>query len=934
MKRIVLVLIVVAGASLVRADTPITAAKKAEAEKARWSVDDVVQSESASSMDISPDCRHVVWAKSTFDKDKGARVSRVMRSSLTEIEDIELTRGPDSCRLPMWSRDGKLIAFITERVGPKAKGDGDDEEDDKHRAAKVKEPKAQIWLMNPFGGEPWQLTDGNRAVSYYEWADAETIIFSAQEEPTLHENTLKDDKKDDSIVVDDEKTAPPVRLFRVTVKDKKVVRLTENLDRISSFAVSPSGNQVVAVHDRSLSFIYDNKVKPAAILHDLSTGNHKQIFSERKYNVARVRWSPDGKGLFVASEFTTHPHYVHATITELCHYDLGSGAITKVDFDSKGLSGGVLEPTTDGVLALQAGGTENPTMRVRRVSGLDPAKNKSTDAWQTSTVFGTIWVSDLKLGKDGKTLVYKCSDSSTPDRWYRAQLQGDDAKDRKLLVNVNPSFDKKTRARKEIVQWEGALRENVEGVLYYPHNYQEGKRYPLVLMIHGGPASVSLDEWSENWAYAPNLMCQRGAFVLKPNYHGSSNYGLKFVESIADGKYYEYPLQDLEKGVDSLIARGLVDPDKLGTLGWSNGAILTMALVAANPRYKAASAGAGGAEWVGDWGACEFGMSFSNYYFGKSPLEDPLLYIKMAPLYQFDKVRTPTILFHGTEDRTVPTHDGWAQYRALQQHGKAEVRFVLFPGEKHGLAKIAHQRRKLEEELAWFDRHLFKTAPEEQFAYKPDSPLARALKIKTAQRDGERYGIRLKDVLIPETVAYEGIDIGRFEVTRAQFAQFEKGYATPVGQENYPANRISLEQAKAYCNWLSKQTGQVYRLPNEDEVASLYDKADAAENTLDYWAGHSVNPEDARMLVDKVRSLGGEAPLLKTVGSFKGAGKEEMVFDLGGNVAEWVVGKDGKGKIMGGSADAPADAKQSLRRPAPEYVGFRVVKGDAQPKKP
>src|SRR5262249_3097574 len=466
---------------------------------------------------------------------------------------------------------------------------------------------------------------------------------------------------------------------------------------------------------------------------------------------------------------------------------------------------------------------------------------------------------DLKVGKDGKTIVFKSSEASTPEQLYRAQLKGDDIEDVENLTDLNASFQSKPRARTEIVEWKGALDDNIQGILYYPHDYQKGKRYPLVLMIHGGPASADLDEWQENWAYAPNLMCQRGAFVLKPNYHGSTHYGLKFVESIADGKYYEYPLQDIERGVDALIERGLVDPDKLGSLGWSNGAILTMALVVANPRYKAASAGAGGAEWVGDWGACEFGMSFSNYYFGKSPIEDPQLYIKMAPLYQFDKVRTPTILFHGTEDRAVPTHDGWAQYRTLQQHGKAEVRFILMPGEKHSLQKLAHQRRKLEEELAWFDRHLFKTAKDDLFAYKPDSPLARALKLKSARREGSRYGLSSNGALIPETVAYEGHEIGRFEVTRAQFAEFQRDYPGTTGQENHPANRISFEQAKAYCDWLSKKTGQVYRLPNEDEVASLYEKTDAGENTLDYWAGHAVNPEDAQALRDKLQSLGGDA---------------------------------------------------------------------------
>jgi formylglycine-generating enzyme required for sulfatase activity len=148
-----------------------------------------------------------------------------------------------------------------------------------------------------------------------------------------------------------------------------------------------------------------------------------------------------------------------------------------------------------------------------------------------------------------------------------------------------------------------------------------------------------------------------------------------------------------------------------------------------------------------------------------------------------------------------------------------------------------------------------------------------------------------------------------------------------IGQENYPANRISFEQAKAYCDWLSKTRGEVYRLANVDEVAALYEKSDATENTLDYWAGHAVNPEDAARLREKLQPLGNNAPLLRPVGSFKGAGKEDTVFDLGGNVAEWVIGKDGKGKVIGGSADTPADAKQGQRRPAPEYVGFRVIKG-------
>ena len=137
----------------------------------------------------------------------------------------------------------------------------------------------------------------------------------------------------------------------------------------------------------------------------------------------------------------------------------------------------------------------------------------------------------------------------------------------------------KALSRAEIVRWKGALDEEVEGLLHYPHQYQAGKKYPLVVMIHGGPFGADFDGWEETWAYPPNLVCARGAFVLKPNYHGSSNYGLKFAESIGNGKYY-LPVEDIEKGIDHVVAKGLVEPKKVALSGWSNGAILTMASIA------------------------------------------------------------------------------------------------------------------------------------------------------------------------------------------------------------------------------------------------------------------------------------------------------------------------------------------------------------------
>ena len=877
-----------------------------DSRKLKWTVDDIVMAEQAGQFRISPDCKWTAWVKTTADKDKDSRVSNIHISSLTEKKDIELTRGNDNNFSPKWSPDGQLLAFISARPLPKPKEGG-----------AAEGPSAQIWLINPFGGEPWPLTESTRAVSSFEWAGQDSIVYAAQEDPTLYESKIKQDK-DSSIVVEDEPHAPPVRLFQVAVKTKKVTRLTDNTDRIESIAVSLDGSKAVTIHDRSLRFVYDNKIKPAVFLYDLHTGESHQIFSDPKFNVGRVRWQPGGKGFYAASSFTHDPHYLNATIEEIYYYDVSTGQISKVDVGWENGASFDFEPTSDGLITLLAGGARHKAALITRQGG--QWRRDWLEGDQAQNVFG------FELGKDDKTVVYSYSTASTPTQWYRGRLNGFHLESPEQLTEINQGIKKKPIARTEVITWKGALDESVEGILYYPDRYEQGKKYPLVVMIHGGPAGADFDQWSESWAYPANMMTERGAFVFKPNYHGSSNYGLKFVESISNGKYYDLEVPDIEKGVDSLIAKGLVDSEKMGLMGWSNGSILTIALTVNSTRYKVASAGAGDVEWISDWGNALFGASFDNYYFGKSPLEDPALYIKKSPFFKLDKVRTPTIIYFGTEDTNVPTEQGWLHYRALQQLGNVPVKFILFPGEPHSPRKLTHQRRKLEEDVAWFDKYLFKAGKDDDEALKPDSPLATALKLKNARWDGSRYGLAEEGALIPETVDLNGVSVGRFEITRAQYSQFDKNYVVEPGKENYPANAITFEQAAAYCAWLSKLTGETYRLPNETEADSLYGLPGGPENTLDYWAGYAVNYDDAARLEKETKALGGKAPLLKEVGSFKGTGAGELVFDLGGNVAEWVTLKDGTGRPMGGSADTPVDAKLRTRKPAAEYVGFRVVK--------
>jgi hypothetical protein len=362
-------------------------------------------------------------------------------------------------------------------------------------------------------------------------------------------------------------------------------------------------------------------------------------------------------------------------------------------------------------------------------------------------------------------------------------------------------------------------------------------------------------------------------------------------------------------------------------MGWSYGAILSIELTTRNPRYKAASTGAGDVEWINDWANVDFGHSYDDYYLGAVLYEDPQRYIELSPFFRMEDVQTPTIIYFGTEDRNVPTDQGWSHFRALQQIGRVPVKFILFPGEAHGIRKLAHQRRKMEEDFAWFDMYLFGTHEPENEAIKDGSPLAEALKRAGIARSEGLYGRLEHGTLLPELVWYKGRGIGRFEVTRAQYGEFDRSYAYEQGTENYPASGITFGAATAYVEWLSDHTGEPYRLGTADEMKSVYGSLRGDENTLDYWAGYSPNPDDAARLAERIAELPRSAPLLKEVGSFRGRGEGVLVFDLGGNVAEWVVGTDGEGELMGGSADLPADAKARGAQSAEAYRGFRVVRG-------
>jgi len=930
----------------------------------RWTVEDLVRAERASDWDLAADGSLAVWLRSTVDKVEGEdrRLSRLWLSRLeaeTEGADAApsarpLTRGPDDVSAPRLAPDDRHVAFLSDRELPGTEeGGGEEKGAGAGKAAADgseggKPAETQLWVLPLDGGEAYPVTRFERAPKGYDWIDAETLVVAAPEAPSAWHRERRR-RKDTAVVVEDAEHTPPVRLFRVDLKGA-ARRLTDNDDWIEALAVAPGGGRAVVTAQQSLSYEFDEKVPPETFLVDLATGERTRLEltgeggageAPRRLLPFDVRWALDGSGFFFVDRYSRHPLYRAASVSRLHFYDLASGTARRVDLDwPRGLGGGYA-PTSDGFVALLADGVRYRAVRyVRKGSGW--RRRELTGEGPAGEHLGNL--DQWELSEDGVTLVYRHSTATTPPQWYRARLDGPALTDVRRLTDLNSGWKDKPTGRVEVVRFQGARGDTVEGLLHYPLDWERETREPgsrepgarrplrpLILDIHGGPAGTDRDTWDQRWASPGILWRQRGAFVLQVNYHGSAGYGLDWVESI-EQRYYELEIPDLEAGVDHVLARGLADPERLATSGWSNGGILSAELITRTDRYRAASVGAADVEWFSDWANVDFGAAFDNYYFGGPPWEIPEVYFDKSPFFRLTEVTTPTIVYTGTEDRAVPPHQSWSLFRALQQIGEAPVRLVLFPDEPHGLRKVAHQRRKVEEDLAWFERYLFADEDEGERhgrrdeTVRPGSPLAGLLARNAAVRVGERPGREVDGALVPETVPFgaaePGLELGRFEVTRAQWAAF-RGAEPPGSGADLPVTEVAFEDAQRYVAWLSELTGDSWRLPTEKEAKAFARAAGEGGNTLDRWAGYTPNPEDRERLLEALGTIGAGA-LLLPVGSLPGAGTP-MIFDLDGNAAEWAVTADGEGVAVGPSADRSTDAR-STAEPAPAYTGLRVMR--------
>jgi dipeptidyl aminopeptidase/acylaminoacyl peptidase len=640
---------------------------------------------------LSPDGRQVIYVLSEAQWSANKRIGHLWRVNTDGTALAQVTDGTNGESDPEWSPDGKTIAFVTKR--------GDDE-------------SAQIYLLPTGGGEARRLTRHETNVTKIAWSPDGAAIYFVAAEAKSAEQKARDKEKDDVRAFGEDD--PQEHLWKVRVADAAEQRITTGDYSVLEYAVSRDGRRIALHRAPNPSFgdadqgevwvtdatggggvqITRNTVPEngaqlspdgSQVLflsqanQDFVTYHNRKIFvasaaggqarvlaGDLPYEVGGAAWSNDGRSIFFTANMGVH--------SELFQLDVAAGKPRQL---------------TDGKHTLKSW-TYRPSAE-RHVFSIDEPTNP-----------GDIWT--LAAGPN-----------ATPVRVTQ------------VFAYLARDFK---HPRQEKVEWKGADGTTVEGMLFYPIDYREGQRYPVVVQTHGGPQASDKYGFGQ-WSNYIQVLAAKGYAVLQPNYRGSTGYGDAFMRDMV-GSYFKNSHLDVMTGVDHLIKIGLADPDRLVKMGWSGGGHMTNKIVTFTNRFKAASSGAGAANWVSMYAQSDV-RTYRTPWFGGTPWQKnaPIdLYWEHSPLKYVSNVTTPTIFLVGENDVRVPPPQAVEMYRALKSNG-VPTHLYIGPREPHGWQELRHQLFKMNVELDWFEkyamgrRYTWEKAPEEEKKKEPSKTSSR-----------------------------------------------------------------------------------------------------------------------------------------------------------------------------------------------------------------
>lgn len=616
---------------------------------------------------ISPDGRYVAYTVSEARWEENDNKTEIWLAEVQAGTRRQLTDSSKSSSAPAWSADGRRLAFISTRTG-----------------------KRQIYLIDPHGGEAQALTSTEQGVRELGWSPDGTLIAYTMDDPRSKALDEREKKYGQFDVVGQDKVL--THLWVINVATKASRRLTEGRYSVGRFAWSPDGAAIAFDHrpDNDASHTFDADISIVSVADARVT----PLVSQPGLDEHPV-WSPDGTRI--------------AFITTLGNPD--SLFDTNTVIATISVSGGTVEPLTKGF-------DENPLAASWGTGGiffaalertasslfsLDPATRKIVRIGPSAGWTG----SGYSFSRDYSTVAFIGASPQTFPEIFVAPVRTMEAK---RLTNLGEQIAAWPKTTREVISWKSRDGTRIEGVLHKPADFQTGRRYPLLIVVKGGPTSVSTPiPYSNTNPYPIDLWLAKGALVLEPNYRGSAGYGGKFrsrnVRNLGVGDAW-----DVLSGIDDLVARGLADNDRVGVMGWSQGGYISAFLATHDSaRFRAVSVGAGISDWMTYYVNTDIHV-FTRHFLKATPWDDPEIYAKTSPITYIKQATAPTLIQHNSNDPRVPLPNAYELYQGLCDRN-VPARLIVYKALTHSLNTPKGIRAAMEHNLAWFNQYIWGEKP-------------------------------------------------------------------------------------------------------------------------------------------------------------------------------------------------------------------------------
>jgi dipeptidyl aminopeptidase/acylaminoacyl peptidase len=642
-------------------------------------IDQSLEMKGAFSPEISPDGKRVVYEVSRTNWEDNAFERDLWIVETATGEGHQLTASKKSSTNAAWSPDGKWIAFLSDRPG---------------QISGTPEGKKQIYVIAADGGEAQQLTKVETGVNILAWSpDSKRLAFSAEDPEPKAMKDRKEKYGDYDVVHADYNMAHLWTLDIPTSETGAIsepMRLTKGAAfSVGEFTWSPDGTRIAFSAQRDPDLISSETADIYVVT--VNDDKVKKIVDTPGPD-RNPQWSPDGKQIaYETSAASKYFFYTNVKIA-VVGADGGTPRVLTNAFDE---DPGLIAWAPDGIYFAAEQKTYAHLFRL----------NPDTKVIEKLSLPEHIAAFSFSFSKDYKQVAYRAALENEYPEIFTSNVAPWQAKKLTSLGNQLKAFK---IARREVVSWKSTDGATIEGVLYTPADFRLGKKYPLLVVIHGGPTGVDQPILNADRYYPLERFVAKGALILRPNYRGSAGYGEKFrslnVRNLGVGDY-----ADVISGVDALIAKGFVDKDRVGSMGWSEGGYISAFISASSDRFKAVSVGAGISDWVTYYVNTDI-TPFTRQYLHATPWDDPEIYKKTSPITYIAKAKTPTLIQHGENDRRVPIPNGYELRQALEDRG-VPVKMVVYKGFGHGITKPKQQRAVMEENEKWFAKYIWGEEP-------------------------------------------------------------------------------------------------------------------------------------------------------------------------------------------------------------------------------